>query len=92
MLQNPTNFNLIKFIENISQVDSKIAKIIIDGNPDNKFIKFSVESKPDYHNQGVSSSYDWSSFFKITRRNNGDGIVRLKKSLEGAFQVDLIVG
>ena len=40
----------------------------------------------------MSSSYDWSSFFKITRRNNGDGIVRLKKSLEGAFQVDHIVG
>merc|ERR1711963_1381574 len=35
---------------------------------------------------GISSSYDWSSFFKITRRNNGNGIVRLKKSLEGAFQ------
>ena len=71
------------------QIGSKLATIYITGNSDNKAISFSVESKPDYHNTGstISSSYNWSNFFKITRRNNGDGIVRLKNSLEGAFQV-----
>ena len=56
-------------------------------------ISFAVESPPEpvfNPSAGISSSYDWSSFFKITRRNNGNGIVRLKKSLEDAFQVGYI--
>ena len=71
------------------KVDKKIATIYVNGGEKDKAIRFSIESKPNlsFHNTGGSSSYDWSSFFKINRRNNGNGIVRLKKSLEGAFQV-----
>ena len=74
------------------QVGTKIATIKVQDLSKGSRVNFALENERDYQNIGAAavSSHNWSKYFKITRKANGDGVIRLKQSLHNVFKVGII--